>query len=383
MQWKNRLLKRVLAVWLLLFPFWVGLFALGTWAAHRGSVLAGKPVAWDRVARFNFAAYADWALIITPVVLLLTWIFPLERRTLAKAILAHVVGMAGATGIDAGFGAIVHHFTYPEARPLPFGRLWQGYFLSSLTSDIWMYWGVAIIALGVSYYLQFREKEIEEAQLETQLARAQLSILKMQLQPHFLFNTLHSISALMHKDVKAADRMISSLGDLLRMSITEADVQEVTLKHELEFLDKYLEIQKIRFQGQLSVTTAMEPEMLSAVVPYLFLQPLVENAIKHGISKRTDPGTINIDVGAREGRLHLRVTNDGSPRDFMEANGTSGFGLSNMRARLQSLYGADQHLRVRHLPDHSTEAEVVIPLRMSLQEQNGHGSPARKVLEQT
>ncbi|HEY6349285.1 MAG TPA: hypothetical protein VI636_07740 [Candidatus Angelobacter sp.] len=108
MQWKNRLLKRVLAVWLLLFPCWVGLFALGTWAAHGGSVLAGRPVTWGRVARFNFTAYADWALIITPVILLLTWTFPLERRTLAKAILAHVAGMACATGIDAGFGAILN-----------------------------------------------------------------------------------------------------------------------------------------------------------------------------------------------------------------------------------------------------------------------------------
>ncbi|HEY6347974.1 MAG TPA: histidine kinase, partial [Candidatus Angelobacter sp.] len=192
-----------------------------------------------------------------------------------------------------------------------------------------------------------------------------------------------SISALMHKDVKAADRMISSLGDLLRMSITAADVHEVTLKHELEFLDKYLEIQKIRFQGQLSVTTTVEPEMLSAVVPYLFLQPLVENAIKHGISKRTDPGTINIDVGAREGRLHLRVTNDGSPPDSMEPNGKSGFGLSNMQARLQSLYGAHQHLQVQHLPDHSTQVEIAIPLRLSLQEQNGHESSAHKLSEQT
>ncbi|HEV3315721.1 MAG TPA: histidine kinase [Candidatus Angelobacter sp.] len=372
-QRRSGTLRRVWTVYLLLLPAWISLIALGTWISHKFGAISGRPIAWSRAATLNMVAYSDWALVLTPIVLYLAWSFPIELKTLYKAIPVHVAGMFCMAAIDSLIRASINGFAYPGNRPIPFGQLFERMFLANAESDVWMYWVISVTAFVISYYLRFREKEMKTLQLETQLERTQLSILKMQLQPHFLFNTLHSISALMHQDVKAADKMISCLGDLLRMSIAGMDSHEVAVKQELDFLDKYLEIQQIRFQGRLSVELRIAPNVLGAAIPYLLLQPLVENAIKHGISKRTQAGNITVEVHRALDELRILVANDGPSVNTTPSSGSNGIGLSNIQVRLQTLYGTAQRLDIRHLPGNKTEVEIAVPFRLT-QEQSNNGT---------
>ena len=160
-------------------------------------------------------------------------------------------------------------------------------------------------------YRRYTERERETLQLETKLARAQLEALKIQLQPHFLFNTLNTISALLHRDPEAADRVVTRLGDLLRLSLQHSGRQEVMLRQELEFLERYLEIQQTRFRDRLTVHFDADPEALDALVPTLVLQPLVENAVRHAIEPRSAPGRLDVRARRANGRLTLEVADDG------------------------------------------------------------------------
>jgi LytS/YehU family sensor histidine kinase len=225
---------------------------------------------------------------------------------------------------------------------------------------------VDVVFVGhlVHYSRESRTKDLKASQLEGQLAQAQLQVLRMQLHPHFLFNTLHTISALMHKDLKAADRMLALLGDLLRDSLEKVGAQVVPLKQELEFLDRYLEIEKTRFRDRLSVQMAVEPETLDAEVPNLILQPLVENAIRHGIARRAEGGRLEIHAQSQDHMLVLRVRDDGPglPSDTeMAARG--GVGLANSQARLEQLYGAAHRFELRNRTDGGLEVTLALPLR--------------------
>jgi LytS/YehU family sensor histidine kinase len=182
----------------------------------------------------------------------------------------------------------------------------------------------------------------------------------MQLQPHFLFNTLHSISALMHRDVEAADRMLTRLSDLLRLTLESASTPEVPLSRELDFLDAYLEIQQTRFEERLEVVRDIDPLALDALVPNLLLQPLVENAIRHGVANRTTGGRVEISARRENGRLTLSVRDDGPG---LSPNAGQGVGLSNTRARLEHLYGEAQSLALANDPAGGVRVTVVAPYR--------------------
>jgi LytS/YehU family sensor histidine kinase len=200
------------------------------------------------------------------------------------------------------------------------------------------YWAVLAVASVRDYYRKYRTRELQSSQLEAQLSAAQLQALKMQLHPHFLFNTLNGIAALMHQDVEAADRMLARLSELLRLALDHADRQEVTLRQEMDFLERYLEIQKMRFRDRLTVKLELDPDTLEAQVPNLILQPLVENAIRHGIEPRSTPGEVVIRANRVGDRLELQVSDDGP--GMIENDSSKGVGLANTRARLQQLYGA-------------------------------------------
>jgi two-component system, LytTR family, sensor kinase len=236
-------------------------------------------------------------------------------------------------------------------------------FFSSVVDDITgTFVPIALVAQAVSYYRRFRERELRAAQLEGQLAKAHLQTLKSQLQPHFLFNTMHSISSLMLTDVQAADRMMTRLGDLLRMSLESAGTQITTLSRELEFVNCYLEIEKVRFAERLNVTLDIAPETLDATVPHLLLQPLVDNAVKHGISKLPSGGEIQISVNAQEGELQLEIRDNGPGFGKEGPLPASGLGLRITRERLESLYGQDQSVELLSLPGGGAITRVCIPL---------------------
>lgn len=223
---------------------------------------------------------------------------------------------------------------------------------------------IVLVAHAVSYYRRFRERELRAAQLEGQLAKAHLQTLKSQLQPHFLFNTMHSISSLMLTDVLSADRMMTRLGDLLRMSLESAGTQITTLSRELEFLNCYLEIEKVRFAERLNVTLDIAPETLDASVPHLLLQPIVDNAVKHGISKLPAGGEIQITVNVQDGELQLEIRDNGPGFGKEGTFPASGLGLRITRERLESLYGQDQSVELLSLPGGGTVTRICIPFRV-------------------
>jgi two-component system, LytTR family, sensor kinase len=242
----------------------------------------------------------------------------------------------------------------------------QRIFLWNLVEDIFaIYLPIIVIAHAVLYYTRYRERELRTAQLQAQLSDAKLLALRSQLQPHFLFNTLHSISSLMLQDVHAADTMIARLSDLLRMSLEDEGQHLTSLKRELDFTQAYLDIESVRFGERLTVTFDVPPEALDIMVPHFLLQPLVENSIKHGISKRNSGGEIIVIARMARDSLRLTVRDNGSGRAPTRTPGplSSGIGLKGTRERLRTLYGDDQQLEVNFWADGSVEVTISLPFQ--------------------
>jgi LytS/YehU family sensor histidine kinase len=246
--------------------------------------------------------------------------------------------------------------------PLTFGAAFSQALVAARFFTFLIYWGIVIGQHAFAYYQKFHERELHAAELETRLTQARLQALQMQLNPHFLFNTLNAISSLMHKDVEAADRMIVQLSDLLRYALESTEAQEVPLRQELDFLDRYLDIQRARFGERLVICHEVEAETLTARVPNLVLQPLVENAIQHGLEPRARAGQIVLRARRRDEALEVEVQDNGVGL----ANGatpTEGIGLSNTRARLEQLYGSRQRLDFLDAPGGGLVVRIRIPWR--------------------
>jgi LytS/YehU family sensor histidine kinase len=225
-----------------------------------------------------------------------------------------------------------------------------------------MYWIIVSVVQALTYYRRSQERERTAVELEARLAQARLQALRMQLHPHFLFNTLNAISTLVHKDPKAADEMIGNLSELLRVALDTSDQEQVTLRQELDFLNRYLEIQQVRFGERLRVTRQIDAAALDAHVPALILQPLVENAIRHGIEPVAAPGSIAI-VAQREGQmLHLTVRDSGAGAANAKEH-QPGIGLTNTRARIQELYGTEARLLLNTASEGGWSVNLEIPFR--------------------
>jgi two-component system LytT family sensor kinase len=223
---------------------------------------------------------------------------------------------------------------------------------------------IVIGAHALLYYDDFRTSELQQSSLKAQLAQAQLRALKMQVHPHFLFNTLHSISSLVLEDPPKANSMIARLGDFLRLTLDHADHELVTLKEEAEFLRAYLDIEQVRFGDRLKVAFEMEPMTLSAQVPHLILQPVVENAIQHAVAPRTAQSHIDIKAQRLDGLLRLEVKDNGpgitSKSDLL---GLRGVGLNNVRARLSQVYGSDFRFELNNGAEGGLTVTMEIPFR--------------------
>ena len=241
-------------------------------------------------------------------------------------------------------------------------EIYKIFLLVNLHFSVAIYWAVLSIYQAVRYYRKYRERELATSKLEARLAQSRLQVLKMQLHPHFLFNTLNAISELIYKDRESAERMIGDLSDLLRMSFEKLEVQEISLKQELEFLRKYLEIEQMRFHDRLIVEMEISPETLDASVPNMILQPLVENAIKHGIAPRSVGGKIQISAIRNNGSLELSVSDNGIGVPFKDLENLSeGVGLSNTRRRLRHLYGDEHKFELANAAKSGLHVNLTIP----------------------
>jgi two-component sensor histidine kinase len=311
-----------------------------------------------------FVAYAFWGPLFTPIAVWLGHRFPFERGKWRRSIPVHVIAAPCVSLFHAVLTTALNPWVWPDmTTPEPLRHAFRRSFFMSVSDDIFIYWTVVFVVQGWMYYRRFRDRELRTSVLETQLARAQLQALKVQLHPHFLFNTLNSVSELMHQDVRVAERVITRLSDLLRMTLENIGTQEVTLRDEFEFVKGYLEIEQTRFQDRLKVTYDVAPETLDARVPNLLLQPLVENAIRHGISKSSQAGLIWIKSEKQGDRVILTVRDNGPG---LRANGPSpaanfGIGLSATRARLEVLYNHNHSLSLNNLPEGGLEVRIDVP----------------------
>jgi sensor histidine kinase YesM len=321
------------------------------------------PIGWHE-ALFLELSYAYLWAALTPFILMLAARFRLDRQHWARNIVIHALAgtLIGFT-MRAVHDLIFFLYFAPPGRTLSFVRLLQNAY-SLFDYGLLTYWVILVISNALDYYRRYQEGELKASRLETQLAQAQLQALKMQLNPHFLFNTLNSISSLLHRNVEAADTMIARLGDFLRLTLENSGAQEVTLRQELEFLKHYLAIEATRYQDRLIVDIDVEQDTLDAFLPNLILQPIVENAIKHGIAPRSDLGRIEISVKKLGDDLRILVTDNGPGLNGHAGSIIrEGYGLANTQARLYQVYGDAHRLDLTNGPKGGLVVTLEVPFR--------------------
>ena len=303
----------------------------------------------------NLGVIPLWA-VATPPILALSRRFPLERKTWHLALLVHapvlviVLAIDGLLNMAVSPGAGGHVFTFWQ-------QMWRYSFI-----DAFFYAGVVMVEHAGRYYRLYLDRRVHASELEAQVSRAQLQALQMQIRPHFLFNTLNTISGLVRVDDKAtAITMLAGLGDLLRLLLRSDGAQEVTVRQELELIEHYLQIEQVRFGDRLAVEVHVQRGVEDALVPNLILQPLVENAVRHGIARTSTAGRIEISARADGADLVLTVRDDGP--GYRPAGAGGGVGLANTRSRLATLFGDAARLHVRELESGGTLAEIRLPLR--------------------
>lgn len=369
------LIRRPGTVWVLLFVLWLvlGIFSAGTILVELPPIRRSGPpppgtlsIAW-RTFWSQLAIWLAW-MILAPAALWLRSRWPLERGLLKRTLPMHIVGVILLCGVHSLMVLLTRLLIMPTAEPI------SGQQATAILTYWWvrdlpfaaLFYGLIIgIASAADYYRQFRERQLRASQLEAQLAQAELQMLKMQLHPHFLFNTLNGITGLVRdNDNAAAVQMLVGLSDLLRQTLENGGKQEVRLSEELEWLELYLKLQQIRFSDRLEVSIKAEPETLDAMIPNLITQPLVENAIRHGVAPRAAAGSVSLSARCVNDRLELSVCDDGDglAEGWSLAVG-NGLGLLNTEARLRKLYGTDFGFEVRNREHGGVEALVSIPLK--------------------
>jgi two-component system, LytTR family, sensor kinase len=317
---------------------------------------AGGQIQLTDAALISFAEAGSWA-VLTLVIFALSHRFSLDRKPRMPRIAIHVV----ASLVLAALQAIVQTIVGVLVGLVDIDRFMVGFY-TGFPFNVVIYWLVTGVAHGLIFYRRYRQRDAEAAVLASRLASAELEVLKSQLHPHFLFNAMNTISALMHRDVKAADRMLARLSELLRAALDHTSDQEVALSDELNFLESYLEIEQTRFGSRLNVEVDAPPNVLDAIVPHMILQPIVENAIRHGVAPRAAMGTVTIRARGRRDMLDLEVLDDGpGVPPGRSANG--GLGLANTRARLQQLYGERFNLETRNRAEGGFRVSMSIPFR--------------------
>ena len=352
--------------WRLILPIGLAYGLIMSAQVHLSSTMGGRPIGWGKSFALQLPVAAAWTLF-SPVILALGRRFPIiGKRWLRHVGLHLVVSLSFIFLIDILLSWLTPRVLGLADRDLltRAARL----FVIWIVSDGLLYWSILTVGLAVAHYRRLRERERTALELETQLAQADLHALKSQLQPHFLFNSLHTIGSLVRTgDRDSAVKVTADLGELLRRMLDGASQQEVPLRQELDFIKSYLDIEQMRFRDRLTVTFAVDEAVLDARVPHLVLQPLVENAIRHGIAPHAFAGHVEVTARRVGSTLELVVRDDG-PGAGNGDGSRPGIGLTNTRARLSRLYGNEFKLAVINLPQGGLESRVEIPFQLALAE---------------
>ncbi len=335
-----------------------------------------RPVSWHEAIRFGVSFWSPW-LVFLPAVAWLAFRFPIGRGRLLRNAGIHLLGCLLTVGASRAVfrtlpgispapqrAGAPRRSAGPARKPLGPPGAFDAFLGLRSALDVLIYGSLVGICAAITGFRTSQERERRAAELEARLADARLQALRMQLNPHFLFNTLNSIATLVRVDPRAAEEMLGNLGELLRRTLDSMGEQEIPLARELEFIAAYLDIEQRRFGDRLRVEQDVPDDLRSALVPALILQPLVENAVRHGIEPCRRPGLISIEARQRDGRLLLVVRDDGRglPETGPGSAGRRGIGLANTEARLRGLYGRDQHFAFGRAEPRGFRAEVHIPI---------------------
>lgn len=333
----------------------------GLWSANQYLLFVltsgGKVESWTRPFVIYLASAWMWAAF-TPLVVWLSRRAPVERGRVLLSLATLAAAFVALHLLDVWVDSVVYVLASGNPR-----RPYVPQLLNQANLNMLSFGAVVAVTSALDYYRAYRERHLRAAQLEAQLAQAQLHALRAQLHPHFLFNTLHAISTLMHRDAEAADRMLSRLSDLLRMVLETAAAPEVPLLREVQFIEGYLEIERTRLGSRLQTELDIAPDTYDAVIPQLLLQPLVENAVRHGIAPHGPGGAVRVEARRDNSILRLTVQDDGRGLRVPVGELREGLGLRASRARLQQIYGAAQRFELRNRPAGGVEVVLELPYR--------------------
>lgn len=342
--------QRTRRLWLLGLAIWIvlGLMSAAQNAAWRA--YAGRPIPWGLLLP---NALGDWLTcgMFTPAFFWMVRRFPIRGERWWTRLPVHLAGSIAFTLLKVSVWTPLSSALNPE-ESLSYSQMLAGGFYA----DMLAYWASVGVIHAIEYYRESRERQLEATRLALENLRAQL-------QPHFLFNTLQSISTLIYRDQHAADRMLTQLSDLLRLSLRNTGVQEVPLSEELGFLERYLAIMRVRFGDRLVISVDTPPDVMDALVPSLVLQPIVENAIEHGMADRPDVGHVSVRVTKDGPSLHLEVSDDGPGLAGAPPSAGNGIGLANTRERLARLYGAAGRVETNSANEGGLTVRLTIPFR--------------------
>jgi two-component system LytT family sensor kinase len=322
--------------------------------------LLGRPITWREAISAPLEDWYVYGVLSLPVV----WLarrYPPERRPRWLAATIHLGAALVFSFIYVALRAVVGQLdSWVAGESASFVEIFGPLLARTFPFNLLIYGVIVAASHAIDYYRKYHERTVQTLELEKHLTEARLQALLHQLKPHFLFNTLNGIASLMHTDVEAADRMLVRLSELLRITMAHTGAPQTSLRDELAFLERYLEIERIRFRNRLEVSIAVDPEAIEAQVPSLILQPIVENAVRHGIEPQSRSGRIALTGAREDGQLVLTVTDNGSGLPA-GGPGREGIGLANTRARLAELYGRRHKFELVNGPAGGLCVRIVIP----------------------
>lgn len=328
---------------------------------YLSSTLLGRAIGWGEAITYSLADWYVWALLSVPI-LRFARRFPPEGDRAWRTASLHLLAALATSLLYVVLRSLLgqaHSLLVDE--PVEFLEVFRPLLVKTFPFNLLIYGVIISAAHAIDYYRKYHERTVHTLELEKHLAEARLQSLLRQLKPHFLFNTLNGIATLMHRDVDAADRMLVRLSELLRLTMNRTGQPLTPVREEIAFIEKYLEIERIRFSDRLTTKIDVDPAALDAEVPSLIIQPLVENAIRHGLEPHARPGRIEIRVERAPTRLALTVRDNGGglpPGGFAR----EGIGLANTRARLRELYGDRHGFELANHPEGGLEVRLTLPL---------------------
>jgi two-component system, LytTR family, sensor kinase len=340
----------------------VFVLASSTETEIRGAPFVWVSVNWTEALKMSFAKWSTWGLLA----ILIIWIdrrLPVERDALAQRVLWHVpLSLVFSLVFTYSNHGILYLLDAPRDPSLIAGGTLATFWRVIHRNSTLIYWVIVGLYLALDYQRHLKDRHIRNAELERLLSDARLQTLRTQLHPHFLCNALNAVSAYAESEPRKARLMIEQLGELLRLSLEHTEEQEIPLNRELAFIQRYLQVQSVRFEGRLNVSLAPDPAVLDGLVPPFILQPLVENAIRHGTTQAMRGADIRVRAWPDNGHVRLNVSDNGPglpPGWTFKTH--AGIGLSNTRERLRRLYGNDSALVISQVPGGGVSVELSLP----------------------